>query len=67
MINSFLLAFAMYSKIPMPRADWSREKMKYVMVFFPLDGAVIWLSCGDSAFSVKPWRHRIYSGRQALR
>ena len=26
MINSFLLAFAMYSKIPMPRADWSREK-----------------------------------------
>ena len=40
MINSFLLAFAMYSKIPMPRADWSREKMKYVMVFFPLIGAV---------------------------
>lgn len=43
MINSFLLAFAMYSKIPMPRADWSREKMKYVMVFFPLIGAVIGL------------------------
>ncbi len=41
MINSFLLAFAMYSKIPVPRADWSREKMKYVMVFFPLIGVVI--------------------------
>ena len=43
MINSFLLAFAMYSKIPMPRADWSTEKMKYVMVFFTLIGAVIGL------------------------
>lgn len=41
MLNSFLLAFAMYSKIPMPRADWSKEKMKYVMCFFPLVGAVI--------------------------
>lgn len=41
MLNSFLLAFAMYSKIPMPRADWSKEKMKYVMCFFPLIGVVI--------------------------
>lgn len=41
MINSFLLAFAMYSRIPMPRADWSGEKMKYVMCFFPLIGLVI--------------------------
>ena len=41
MINSFLLAFAMYSRIPVPRADWSKEKMKYVMCFFPLIGGVI--------------------------
>ncbi len=41
MINSFLLAFAMYSKIPVPRADWSEDKMKYVMCFFPLIGVVI--------------------------
>lgn len=41
MINSFLLAFAMYSRIPVPRADWSKEKMKYVMCFFPLIGLVI--------------------------
>lgn len=31
----------MYSKIPVPRADWSKEKMKYVMCFFPLIGFVI--------------------------
>ena len=41
MINSFLLAFAMYSRIPMPRADWSGEKMKYVMCFFPLIGLAV--------------------------
>lgn len=41
MLNSFLLAFAMYSKIPMPPADWSKEKMKYIMCFFPLVGVVI--------------------------
>lgn len=39
--NSFLLACSMYSKIPMPKADWSKENMKYVMCFFPLVGAVI--------------------------
>ena len=41
MINSFLLAFSMYSRIPVPKADWSKEKMKYVMCFFPLIGLVV--------------------------
>ncbi len=39
--NSLVIAFAMYSKIPMPHADWSEKNKKYVMVFFPLVGAVI--------------------------
>ncbi len=39
--NSFKIAFAMYSKIPMPGADWDRENMRYMMCFFPLVGAVI--------------------------
>lgn len=42
-INSFIIAFAMYSKIPMPRADWKKENMKYVMCFFPWIGVVIGL------------------------
>ena len=41
MINSFLLAFAMYSRVPMPGPDWEKEKMKYVMVFLPVVGAVV--------------------------
>ena len=31
----------MYSKIPMPKAEWEEENLKYVMCFFPLIGAVI--------------------------
>lgn len=40
-INACIIAFAMYSKIPMPRADWNEENMKYAMCFFPWIGAVI--------------------------
>lgn len=39
--NNFKVAFAMYSKIPMPRADWNRENMKYTFCFFPFIGIVI--------------------------
>lgn len=39
--NSFKIAFSMYSKIPMPYSDWSKENMKYSMCFFPLIGIVI--------------------------
>ncbi len=41
LINSFIVAFSMYSKIPMPRADWTRENMKYSMCFFPWVGLVL--------------------------
>ena len=50
----------MFSKIPVPRADWDKENMRYMMCFFPLIGVVIgvllqglgilctWLSFGDT-------------------
>jgi len=41
MLSSLIIAFSMYSKIPMPKTDWKEEHMKYVMCFFPLVGAVI--------------------------
>lgn len=41
--NSFKIAFSMYSKIPMPKSDWTKENMKYAMVFFPWIGIVIGL------------------------
>lgn len=40
-ISSFIIAFSMYSKIPMPKTDWKKDNMKYVMCYFPLIGAVI--------------------------
>ncbi|POP31661.1 adenosylcobinamide-GDP ribazoletransferase [Lactonifactor longoviformis] len=39
--NSFKIAFAMYSKIPMPKSDWTKENMRYTMCFFPAVGLVI--------------------------
>lgn len=39
--NSLVVAFAMYSKIPMPNVEWTEENMKYPLCFFPLIGAVI--------------------------
>ena len=41
LLYNFIIAFAMYSKIPMPRIDWTEERMRYTMCFFPLIGAVI--------------------------
>ena len=33
----------MYSKIPMPQADWDKENIKYMFCFFPFIGAVVGL------------------------
>lgn len=40
-INSFFIALSMYSRIPVPRVDWKKENMRYVMCFFPMIGVVI--------------------------
>lgn len=40
-VNSFIIAIAMYSKIPMPKVEWNQKNMKYVICFFPLVGVVI--------------------------
>lgn len=39
--NSLIIAFSMYSKIPMIKSDWTKENMRYVMCFFPMVGLVI--------------------------
>ena len=43
LLNAMIISFAMYSKIPMPRVEWSKENMKYSMCFFPAVGMVIGL------------------------
>lgn len=40
-INSFVIAIAMYSGIPMPKVEWNKKNMKYTLCFFPVIGFVI--------------------------
>lgn len=42
-MKGLIVAFSMYSKIPMPRFNWDTKDMKYHLCFFPLVGAVIGL------------------------
>lgn len=38
LLGSMAIAFSMYSKIPVPQVEWTKERMKYAMCFFPLVG-----------------------------
>ncbi len=40
-VKAMIIAFSMYSKIPMPQFHWKDEDMKYMLCFFPWIGAVI--------------------------
>ena len=42
-LKSIIIAFSMYSKIPMPQFEWKEEDMKHVLCFFPWIGIVIGL------------------------
>lgn len=41
LFESMLIAFSMYSKIPMPKVEWNDKNMKYAMCYFPVIGVVI--------------------------
>ena len=40
-LKSIILAFSIFSRIPMPKAEWNEKNMRYMMACFPLVGAVI--------------------------
>ena len=40
-LYSLLIALSMYSRIPVPVIKWSRERMGYVMCWFPIVGILI--------------------------
>ncbi len=42
-LRSIAIAFAMFSRIPMPRVSWEGRNMRYTMAAFPLVGAVVGL------------------------
>ncbi len=40
-IKGLIIAFSMYSRIPMPHFKWDEDDMRYMLCFFPWVGAVI--------------------------
>ena len=40
-IKSLIIAFGMFSAIPVPRIDWNGRNMRYMLAAFPLVGVVI--------------------------
>lgn len=42
-MRSVIIAFSMYSRIPMPRTQWDEKGMKYSLCCFPLVGAALGL------------------------
>ncbi|WP_341876656.1 adenosylcobinamide-GDP ribazoletransferase [Defluviitalea saccharophila] len=40
-LKSIVIAFSIYSKIPVPQFEWKEEDMKYMLCFFPWVGIVI--------------------------
>ena len=43
-LRSIVMAFCMFSRIPMPTVEWKNENMRYMLCAFPLVGAVIGLA-----------------------
>ena len=41
LFKAIAVAFAQYSRIPVPRFEWKEEDMRYSIAAFPLVGAVI--------------------------
>ncbi|HZK26080.1 MAG TPA: adenosylcobinamide-GDP ribazoletransferase [Thermoclostridium sp.] len=42
-LRSIVIAFALFSKIPMPRVEWTKTNMQYMLCAFPFVGMVIGL------------------------
>ena len=40
-LKNMAVAFSMYSNIPVPSFEWTKDNMKYSMCFFPIVGAVV--------------------------
>lgn len=54
MLKSIIIAFSMYSKIPMPQVEWDAHGKNFSLCFFPLVGAVIGL-CSIGIFFGLPY------------
>jgi len=43
-LRSVIMAFSMFSKVPMPRIEWREESMRYLFCAFPLVGVAVGLA-----------------------
>lgn len=41
LLESLIVAFSMYSKIPMPQIQWNKNNMRFALCFFPVVGLVV--------------------------
>lgn len=53
MLRSFIAAFSMYSRIPMPRIEWSESAVKYAMCFFPAVGIAVGAALFAAAYIMR--------------
>ena len=45
LIETILVAFSMFSALPLPQIRWNRRNLRYVLLAFPLVGALIAFCC----------------------
>ena len=41
LLSGLFVAFSLYSKIPVPRTEWTEDSMRYALCFLPLVGVVV--------------------------
>lgn len=41
LVENLIVALSMYSKIPMPHIEWTKENMRYALCFFPVVGVAV--------------------------
>ena len=44
-LETILVAFSMFSAIPVPQVQWNEKNMRFILCAFPLVGACIALGC----------------------
>ena len=60
LLYSCIIAISMYSRIPMPQIQWTKERMKHALCFFPLVGLIqglflaLWLWLAEEVFRLSP-------------
>ncbi len=62
-LNSIWAAFATYSRIPVPKVSWEKERVRWQICCFPLVGLVISLIwCGAALLLTRLRAHPVFTG-----